>query len=329
MCEASSVNQFRLHQGYHYPRSESTGHAAKSGLSSFESLWGSAISRNVKRYYAVSRSGSRVSGAEYVSICSARGLSFEHERPKCLRGDRVDTCIRVSEEGINPVTLRRLCWQKLRRFKVHVYQGKSVRAIDLVGFADHVIVATYSSQNETLAGVDDLQQPYEFRLAELPHFRLPRSFRGVSTLIMDGPFPCLDPIPSSANHVVAHVELSNHSRQTGWSPDLSPATLQLLDGNLHQSSTSRYQEILKAAEEYFPSISAGHYLGSQYAVRTLLPGVEATDERPSLIQHSRTLPVTSVFSGKLSTCVDIALRVVRDTLGRMPDFRELGWTDRA
>lgn len=308
LCEASRVNQFRLHLGYHYPRSPETGDSARRGLVAFLRHWRPAVTGGVARYYAVAASGSRVTAQQYLAACEERSLPFTLERPECLDRDAVATSIRVPELGLDPEMLRRLCWAELADAAVQVHLGSSRRAVDLLGERDYVVVAAYASSNEALEGLPDLQRPYEFRLAELPVVRLPDEFRGVSVLVMDGQFPCLDPVPGSPHHVLAHVAHSHH--WSGPRADIGARYRPLLDGELHRDGPSHFERIRREAVRFFPGAERAMWIGSRYAIRTILPDVQATDARPTLITHSGAAPVSVVFSGKLSTAEDTAAAVV-------------------
>ena len=63
-----------------------------------------------------------------------------------------------------------------------------------------------------------------------------------------------------------------------------------------------------AAAEFFPDATELEHVGSMFTIRTVLPGLDATDERPTLVTAVDERLVT-VFSGKVGTCVRAAEEV--------------------
>ena len=50
------------------------------------------------------------------------------------------------------------------------------------------------------------------------------------------------------------------------------------------------------------------HIGSMYTIRTVLPNVEKTDERPTLVNKIQNNVIT-VFSGKIGNCIEAANQV--------------------
>ena len=53
--ERSMCNQFRFHEGYHYPRSQKTVNEIKKSNKSFERFYGINILKKTKNFYAVAK----------------------------------------------------------------------------------------------------------------------------------------------------------------------------------------------------------------------------------------------------------------------------------
>src|ERR1043166_827802 len=58
---ASRINQYRLHRGYHYPRSLDTATSCRDAEHSFRDEYGDAIMSDSRHLYGIAREGSRVS----------------------------------------------------------------------------------------------------------------------------------------------------------------------------------------------------------------------------------------------------------------------------
>ena len=66
---ASDINQYRLHKGYHYPRSKDTAQECLDGMKSFKRKYGdSIVNGDINHYYAISSRDSLVSKEEYLDF---------------------------------------------------------------------------------------------------------------------------------------------------------------------------------------------------------------------------------------------------------------------
>ena len=55
-------------------------------------------------------------------------------------------------------------------------------------------------------------------------------------------------------------------------------------------------------------MSKAKYVGSSFTIKTVLPNVDSSDERPTIIEKVNDKIIT-VFSGKIPTCVDTANQI--------------------
>ena len=69
---------------------------------------------------------------------------------------------------------------------------------------------------------------------------------------------------------------------------------------------TKYLQLITS--EFFPKIKNAKYVGSMFTVRVVPPRVEDTDERPTLVKKINEKIIT-VFSGKITTCVEAAKEV--------------------
>ena len=72
MRRASFVNQARVHNGYHYPRSFPTAQRARENYPRFCKDYGYAIDPGMKKYYAIAR-GSKVTPDQFMRFCEGIG----------------------------------------------------------------------------------------------------------------------------------------------------------------------------------------------------------------------------------------------------------------
>src|ERR1700730_17597690 len=73
MRAASAINQYRVHAGYHYPRSAETIDETLGARAEFTDAFKPAIVRNSRHYYAIPKKGSRTPPDVYESVMQAHG----------------------------------------------------------------------------------------------------------------------------------------------------------------------------------------------------------------------------------------------------------------
>ena len=317
MRAATAVNQFRLHRGYHYPRSPETGRDCRAGNVSFFNEYGSAVITPEKRkhgrqVYAIAREGSKVSASDYLRFCESEGLPFKVRDPKdfpLLDAESIDVAVEVLESSLDPAKLYAAVLGKLKDAAVTVHLNTSATP-GLRDRFDAIVIAGYALTNEIALALDAAVEPFQYEVVEKPVVRLPEMFRDVSIVVMDGPFGSLDPFGSTELHLMGHVEHAIHHSASGLEPDV-PEHLEgyLNNGIIVNPRHTHFSAFIEAGEKFIPRLAAADHVGSMFAVRAVLPGYEASDERPTLVERLDD-QVVRIFSGKLGTCVEAAARAL-------------------
>ena len=302
---ASRANQRRLHRGYHYPRGSETATAAHRAYDSFMTLYGDAVSGQAQHYMAIARHKSLVNAAQYTKFCDSVGLKYHEQYPAFLRKEAVESCFRVDESLIDHQALVKVCTRLLDGASVQVCLRTSADARRLAAF-DHVVIATYSSVNELAPAFPGLRREYQFEVVEKPIAHLPRVYRNTSIVVMDGPFMCLDPEVGTRAFLLGNVVHAIHASTVGFYPLIPQQISRYVNqGPIARPKHSRFKKFLAAGAEFFTGFERAEHLGSLFTVRAVLPNMEETDDRPSLVRQldERT---SILFGGKIVTCVTAA-----------------------
>ena len=311
---ASGINQYRLHRGFHYPRSAPTAVESRNSEASFVAVYGESVMKSPRHFYCIARDGSRTSPEAFLAFCHEAGLESTEVDLPIVRSDMVGLTIEVRESLFDPSRLRALCWAKLSASTVHVLLNTTATAEILRGF-DFVIVAAYANTNALLGDHQEAIETYQYEVCEKPVVRLPRSFDGISVVIMDGPFMCADPLGDTGLFVLGNVVHAIHSTNDGSAPDIDPELAPLLNRGIVKNPTiTRFPEFIESGSQFMPGMAEAEHVGSMYTVRTVLPRSDATDERPTLVRRVGE-GFYSIFSGKVGTCV-AAAQEVRDAIVR-------------
>ena len=300
---ASDINQYRLHRGYHYPRSKSTAQECLDGLKSFKRKYGaSVVNGNVNHFYAISSRDSMVSKEEYLKFLYEMGLEYNVNEP--FNG--TDLTVEVGEELFDSEKLRVQVTQKMKGAGVNVVLNKHTTKEDFEDY-DYVVIATYAKINELL----DESIQYQYEVVEKPVVKLPKEYKNKSVVVMDGPFMCLDPY-KNGYHVLGHVEHAIHSTNVGDYPMVLNKHIvgYLNNGVIHNPKVTKINKFIEAGMEFFEDFDKLEHIGSMFTVRTVLAHREHDDARPTIVTQEAH-NVYTIFSGKIGTCVQAANELVR------------------
>ena len=302
MMAASDVNQYRLHKGYHYPRSKETAQECLEGLKTFKRKYErSVVNGDIEHYYAIASEDSKVSEFEYLAFLDDMELPYTRVKPL----PNTDVTIKVEEELFDNYKLYEAVRDKLWSSGVEVLKNKTTTKDDFKGF-DVVVIATYAKLNDLL----DEKKWYQYELCEKPVVRLPKKYQGKSIVIMDGPFMCLDPY-GDRNHVLGNVKHAIHCWNEGTEAFWPHRYTKYLNkGVIENPKHTKIDKFIETGKKFFKDFDKLKHIGSMYTIRTVLTNRDHDDARPTLVNHEGG-NVYSLFSGKIDTCVDAANELIR------------------
>jgi len=305
MMEASDVNQCRVHRGYHYPRSDSMVKEVLDANDSFREEFGDAIITNTKNYYCIAKHNSLISADQFIQFCKRNNLEYELEVPDVINKNAIELCVKVKENLFDHSKLKKMCWKNLRDSGVNVFLNKTVTD-EIFDRYDFVVICTYGQTKKLLEKFPKFQKEYQFEVCEKIFVKLPQSFNNISILIMDGPFMGIDPIGDTGMFIMGDVVHTVLQRTVGKQPVIDPKYVPLLNkGIISNPPISNFKLFIESGAQFMPEIKKAQYVGSTFCIKTTLPDVDETDERPTLINKINEKIVT-VFSGKIPTCVEAA-----------------------
>jgi glycine/D-amino acid oxidase-like deaminating enzyme len=305
MSGATSACYYRLHRGYHYPRSPETGRESLDAETSFRAEYGEAVIDGGIQIYAIPRFGAKVSGDEFGRFLNQMGLPSDLVWCPSINARPV---LSVAEPRIDAMMLARLVINAVQEAGVAVHLGS--QNLDwLRDSFDKIIVAAYANTNAVLEQLGCQPEPYRFQVVEKPLVHLPDQFQNTSIVVMD--HCCIDPHQWSDLHALGHVSTTIHSQNTGTGalvpdhlmPLIERGVVRHYEGNL--SEVSRVRETVAMIAQHVPAVKGCEYVGSMFTVRAVLTGQEATDARPTLVGQVDD-KVIRIFSGKLGTAVAAA-----------------------
>jgi hypothetical protein len=300
---ASGINQYRLHRGYHYPRSGDTARSALLAEDSFLEEYREAVRKDADHLYALAREGSKVTGDEFLAFCNLHGLPYEKVSvPHLVTPEEVEFVVKVEEGRFDPHELRRLAWQKLKEEGVRVHVGTRATK-ETVETYDRVIVALYAATNTFMSELGEPVEEHQYEVCEKPIVALPKEAARAAIVVIDGPFMCVDPYGATTTHVLGNVVHALHAENVGNAPYVPDALQGYLNrGIIKNPTVTNFSAFIESGSKFLPFLKEARHIGSLYTVRNVLPNLHATDARPTMVtRHGER--VIRIFSGKIGNSV--------------------------
>ena len=126
LLAASGSNQYRVHRGYHYPRSKETVAGIIKSENSFRRTFEEAIVDSFDHYYCISKKDSLTSAKQFLDFNDVHGLEYTISDLPFMNKNSIELCVRVNESVYDPVKLRQTCWEKLKSNNVNVFLNREV-----------------------------------------------------------------------------------------------------------------------------------------------------------------------------------------------------------
>lgn len=316
LARASTLNQARIHRGYHYPRSLATGLGSQSHYRRFIEEFPEAVVTPRVSLYATARNSSLTTSAQFEAFCGRIGAPCTPAAAE-WRGlfseSLVTSVFEVEEAVFDSTALAAAIGARLERSTAEVRFSTKVVSIeptsgsvrletssgDVIA-AKKVINCTYSEINSWSAS--ERQIPVQNEWTEIALCEAPTELSRVAITVIDGPFFSLMPFPAAGPGVssLSHVR---YTPRVTWSDEMPADHPQTAQTN----EQSRFPAMLADASRYVPAIGGAKYLRSAYETKTIPEHREQDDARPVVFM---TAPeddprVASVMGSKLDLIYDV------------------------
>ena len=310
MSQASKVNHNRIHLGYHYLRSVETAEQSIEGLLSFMFNYGNAIENQFDNYYAIAKENSKTTPDEFLNFCTKIGIGYDYEYPDDQLFDKnmLAACFKVPEPVFDFLLLKKIVQQNLVKSKINLLLNNNLTALKKVDNSyiatynnitkkyDTVVNATYANFNyvNALLGIPLKRLLYERVL--IPEFKYQSPPFGLT--VMDGPFCSVMPKGKQENEfLLYHVTYSVLEKElTEMHPMFSV------------DSKNRHRDIYSNSQMFMPFLENVTPNGCRETTRV----VHENDDDARLTELFTYKGYNNYFallSGKVSTCVQVALEI--------------------
>jgi len=318
---ASYVNQARIHNGYHYPRSLSTALGSHKHYERFCREMAGCIDSEFEHVYAIARDGSYTNAYQFQEFCRALGLPLRATPPRMkslFDPDMVEDSFVVREAVFDASAIGEKLDRELDKAdNVELFAETQCQQVEVSTTpaklrttrgtieAQCVLIVAYSEINHLLAMSGLELMDLKAELTEICLVNLPQRLRGFGVTIMDGPYFSSIPMPAERCHSLWHVRYSPH---VSW--NLRTHAQSSYDILERYEKKSRYPFMIKDAQRYMPSLADAHYLRSLYEVKALPNKHEVDDGRPILFHKHSSAPLcVSVLGSKLDSIFELEAAV--------------------
>ncbi|MBQ7678711.1 MAG: FAD-binding oxidoreductase [Butyrivibrio sp.] len=335
---ATTINQARVHMGYHYPRSLTTAMKSAGYFRRFVQDYGFAIKTDFRQIYATGAQFSWTDAAQFEAFCRDAGIRCESLSPEVyFRPGICDGAYLTEEYTYDAAILRdhltdqlsatgaQLCLETCVR-QIHKESGQWVAEADRAGTrlvfrAPFLLNATYASTNEILRAVEPASReggvftpfPIKYELCEIILCRPSAALQDIGFTVMDGPFFSIMPFGLTGLHSLTSVTFTPHKTchedlprfacQNGRA--CSPEDLYNCD-DCPGRPVSSWPYMSHLADKYLREEYAYTYERSLFSMKPILRSSEVDDSRPTAIRVNASAPTfISVLSGKINTVYDL------------------------
>lgn len=293
----SDINQFRIHSGYHYPRSEETIEEILEARAEFVATFGPAIVRNTQHYYAIPKEDSLTPPDAYEKIMARHRLPLRRCKPSWMNFDYIDRCYEVDENVYDPQRLRELLESSICALHINFRQERYLP--EFRDDYDFVIFATYG-----LGPSRGVFQAAKYQVAEKILVEMPQPLRGVALVVVDGPFTAFDPYGDTGRSQFGSAKYTNHWTTTDADePIPEPYPALLYRPSFEPVDFTRFEAMRDDARLTVPLAADAKYIGSRFTIRVV---ENHHHDRRILDLQEKSPREIHIFSGKVVSAVKAA-----------------------
>lgn len=328
---ATYINQARVHQGYHYPRSISTAMKSAGYFERFNRDYNFCVNREFDQLYATSRQYSWTDSKQFMEFCKAANIPCEELHPgNYFKDGMCDGVFRTREYTYDAMILKEYFLEKLAEYpsNVKIQYGVNITGIDRLQDtyvihrkegepyqAGFVLNATYAGTNQILemAGFEKFNIKYE--LCEIILCDVNEKLKNIGFTIMDGPFFSIMPFGRTGFHSLTSVTFTPHVTSYAKLPTFSCqensrghcSALHLDNCNdCPAKPATAFPYMANLARKYIRDEYDFTYKSSLFSMKPILMSSEIDDSRPTVIRkYSESPAFVGVLSGKINTVYDL------------------------
>ena len=327
---ATYINQARVHQGYHYPRSYSTAIKSAHYFERFCRDYGFCLRTDFEQVYATSREFSWTDAAEFERFCAAAHIRCEEVSvSKYFNPGLCDGAFLTNEYTYDAHILLEYLMKRIAAYpNVEIRYAAKPEKIEqkaaawAVTLPDGTVAEAPFVLNATYAGVNDVHamlgfEPFKikYELCEMILCTVNDNLKNLGITVMDGPFFSIMPFGCTGLHSISAVTFTPH--QTSYDsvatfPCQACSGGRCTPGSLYNCNEcpakpdSAWPYMSRLARKYLREEYGFAYHSSLFSMKPILKASEVDDSRPTVVRRYSSAPTfVSVLSGKINTVYDL------------------------
>lgn len=328
---ATYINQARVHQGYHYPRSISTAVKSAGYFERFNRDYAFCINKEFDQIYATSSQFSWTDGRQFKEFCKAANIPCEELHPeRFFREGTCDGAFLTREYTYDAMILKDYLLEQLDQYRssVEIKYGVRIKAIEKVQEAywictenqevyqtGFLLNAAYAGTNQILDMIGYEKFKIKYELCEIILCDVNEKLKEIGFTVMDGPFFSIMPFGMTGLHSLTSVTFTPHMTSYEDIPTFSCqekstgfcSTSHL--GNCNDCPAkpiTAFPYMASLARKYVKDEYGFEYRKSLFSMKPILMSSEIDDSRPTVIRtYSKNPTFVGVLSGKINTVYDL------------------------
>lgn len=328
---ATYINQARVHQGYHYPRSISTAMKSAGYFERFNKDYAFCVNKEFDQIYATSSQYSWSDGKQFKEFCKVANIPCEElHASNYFKDGMCDGVFRTREYTYDSMILKDYLLEELGKFptSAKILYGVNITSIDKLQDAyvintengisyktSFVLNATYASTNQILDMVGFEKFGIKYELCEIILCDVNDKLKNIGFTVMDGPFFSIMPFGKTGFHSLTSVTFTPHTTSYDGVPTFSCqerskghcSTFHL--GNCNDcpaKPATAFPYMANLARKYMLDDYGFEYRSSLFSMKPILMSSEIDDSRPTVIKkYSEGPTFVGVLSGKINTVYDL------------------------
>ncbi len=316
---ASTNNQYRVHNGYHYPRSFNTANRSRINYQKFILDWSPAIISNFDSLYAIPKQNSKINSNQFKKFVNSIGAPIKEastNQKKLFNINYFEDIFQTQECCFSPSVLKNLSKFKLEQLKINLMFSTKVASITNISNSYEIEIenefsvnkkirssfifnCAYSGLNQIFGDIIGPKLRLKHEIVELAFFKSPKELSGTAITIMDGPFFSILPTEKRNILSLSHVRYTPH---LSWRDEKNVDPYYVLN---EYDKHSHFNRMYRAAQKWIPSITEESYIDSKFEIKTLLEKNEVDDGRPILFERDENLKnVFYILGSKIDNIYD-------------------------
>ncbi len=328
---ATYINQARVHQGYHYPRSISTALKSAGYFERFNKDYAFCVNKEFDQIYATSSQYSWSDGKQFKAFCKAANIPCEElYAGNYFKEGMCDGVFRTREYTYDAMILKDYFLNELEQYGSSVVIKYGVKICSIEKGNETYVIRTEEGEsyesafvlNSTYAGTNQILEMagfekfgIKYELCEIILCDVNEKLKGVGFTVMDGPFFSIMPFGKTGLHSLTSVTFTPHTTSYDPVPTFSCqaeskgfCTTKRL-GNCNDcpaKPVTAFPYMANLARKYMLDDYRFEYRNSLFSMKPILMSSEIDDSRPTVIrEYSKNPTFVGVLSGKINTVYDL------------------------